>query len=388
MISTNRLACLLTLALSAAWCMGQNIDNAAPDKWVNVTAAAAGTNANARDEAVATALRKGVEQACGVFLTAESKTRDYQATYDKVFANAVGFVKEHKVVKEWVEDGKTFVTVRALVSTQKFAKDWSVIAHTVNQENNPRVIVAIAEATTFTNRGWVYASDEGGTVQSKIEDFFLSKGVQLMDRQTAVGVSKRDLLLAVVKDDAKEAAALGLRFHADVVVMGQATAKYGNAVSIGDQRMHQYPATLNVRVVQTDSARLLVSKNFNVTYMSALAQGGEGKALTKLAEESAPKLLAAVVEAWRSRANVSRTIQLSINGMDFAAWKTFKTEVEAIDGIQAVRMREISVDNIASLDIEYRFTNEILADKVTSLKSLKLKVSEITANRIKLAVQP
>jgi hypothetical protein len=66
---------------------------------------------------------------------------------------------------------------------------------------------------------------EGGVVQTKIEDFFLDKGIKLVDRGTARKVNKRDLMLASAQDDLSRVAALGAQFDADVVVLGTAAAK-------------------------------------------------------------------------------------------------------------------------------------------------------------------
>ncbi len=172
------------------------------DKWVEASGQAAGTDERARDEAKGYALRTAVEEACGVFLTAQSKTRDYKAVYDKVFANTVGYVNEFKIEKTVVENGVTTVVVRALVSTRKFEEDWAAIAHTIEQENNPRLIVAIVEAIHQTTTGPAYEVKENGIVQSEIEEFLLSKGITLMDRATAASITKRDVLLAAIKDDA------------------------------------------------------------------------------------------------------------------------------------------------------------------------------------------
>lgn len=357
------------------------------DKWVNVTGRAAGTGDKAIDEATAQALRAAVEEACGVFLTVQSKTEDYKTVYDKVLASAVGYVREHKVDSVTVAEGVTVVKLRARVSTRKFEEDWASIRHTVNQENNPRVIVAIVEAVHQTTTGPSYEVKEAGGVQGKVEDFFLSKGITLMDRNTAQAVNKRDILLAAIKDDTNELASLGARFSADVIVLGHAAAKFGKELKVADQAMYQYTATLNVRVVQTDSARVLASKSFGpVTYNTLQRGGGEDKALAKLVEDAAPQLLAAVVEAWRNRANVSRTIQVNISDMDFEAWKTFKEEVAELRGVQAVRLREIT-EAVANIDVEYRYTNETLAEHLTELKKVKLKVVEITANRVRMKME-
>ncbi|MFA6133586.1 MAG: hypothetical protein WC869_06170 [Phycisphaerae bacterium] len=379
---------LITVAaLLASWSLAsaQNIQPAVT-RWQTVTAQAPGSDQNARDEAIARALRQAVEQACGVFLKARSTTENYQGVYDKVFADAVGYVQEHKVLKTWVADGMTYVTVQARVSTQKFEENWASIAHTVNQENNPRVIVAIAEAIHWAATAPAYETDRNGTVQGKIEDFFLQKGLMLMDREASADITKRDVLLAALKDDTNEVAALGARFKADVVVVGRATARFGKTLNVGGQQMHQFTATLNVRVVQTDSARVLVVKSFGpVTITTLQMGGGEEKALSKLAEDSASPLLSAVVQAWAKRANVSRTVQLSISGMDYGLWKTFKTQAEKLDGMQALRFRDITA-GVANIDAEYRYTNENLADRLLTVGGMKLEITEITPNRIKLKV--
>jgi hypothetical protein len=356
------------------------------DLWVTATGKAAGADDKARDEAIAQALRTAVEEACGVFLTAQAKTDDYKAVYDKVIANAVGYVREHKVDKVTVEQGVTVAKVRARVSTRKFEEDWASITHTVHQENNPRMVVAIVEAIHEAAGAPSYEVKENGKVATIVESFFLAKGISLVDANTAAKTQKRDILLAAIKDDVDAVASLGARFSADVVVVGKAVAKFGKELRIGGQTMYQYTASLNVRVVQSDSARVLAVESFGPITVNTMQRGGEDKALDKLANDCAPKLLASVIEAWRKRANVSKTVELSITGMDFNRWKTFREEASKLRGVQAIRLREITQD-VASIDIEYRYDNEGLADRLSELKSVKLKVIEITSNRLRLKAE-
>ena len=377
---------LMILAATAAlW--AQDIDTDAVDEWVTATGVAAGTDGKAEDAAVDRARRKAVEDACGVFLTAQSKTEDYQATYDKVFANTVGYIRREKVMKVWVQDGQTYATIKARVSTQAFEEDWAAIAHTVEQEDNPRVIIAIidrVEQTTDSSK----EVKEGGIVQTKLEEFFLDKGLTLIDQATTASVTKRDLLLAAMKNDDKELASIGARFKADVVISGRATAKYGKSIEVPDVdvEMHQYTATLTVRVIQTDSGAVLVAKSFDPVTVNSLQRGGaEDKVLNKLAEERAPDLLAAVVKAWQNRENVHRKIPISISGMGFKEWRVFEKEAVALAGVDAVRRREIT-EGVAHIDVEYQHDIDSLAERLTELESLELEVTEITTNRIKLKV--
>lgn len=381
---------LLLMILSAALlpaCLAnaQGIrDSQAPDRWVDATAQAPGIDISAQEAAVKLALRKAVEQGCGVFLKSESKGQDYSAVYDRIFADSVGYVREYKVVSVKVGTDTTTATVRARVSTQKFEKDWAVIAHTIHQENNPRVVIVATDAS-WTHTAPSEETMEASVVQGKLEDFFLEKGIQLMDRGTARNVNKRDLLLASIKDDAREVAALGAKFDADVVLTAKASAKYGKEIIVGGQRMYQYVATLTVRAIRCDSAQTLVSKSYECTVNSLQQGGGREKALAKLAEEQAPAVLKALVEAWRKQVHVSRNINLTISGMTFAQWEAFSVEAKALRGMQNLRLREIT-EGVANIDVEYDLDTETLAKAMKGIAAVKLTVTEFNANRLKMKV--
>jgi len=377
-------AALLTAAFVAP-AAGQPDVSPSVDKWVTATGKAAGSDLTAQDQAIADALRQAVEQACGTFLTAESKSRDYQLVYDKVFADTVGYVREHKVKRVWVQEDITHAEVAAHVSTQKFEKNWAVIAHTVQQENNPRVVIAITD-TDAGNDDDPERTLIAGVVQGKLEDFFLSKGIQLVDKTTATEVNKRDIVLAGLKDDIQELAALGARFKADVVIFGQTSAKRGGSITIANQPAYKFTATLNVRAVRTDSAQLMMSKSFGPASATSLqSAGGHEKAAAQLAEESAPDVLQAVVEAWRKQVHVTRNIRLEIAGLEYDKWQAFRDEVSKLRGVKALNLREIT-EGVANIDAQYEYNTQTLADHVGELESVSLKVVEFNPNRLKLKV--
>ena len=58
------------------------------EKTIVIEGSAAGTNANAMEQAKQDALRKAVEQACGTFISAQTKTKDYAAVRDKIMSLA------------------------------------------------------------------------------------------------------------------------------------------------------------------------------------------------------------------------------------------------------------------------------------------------------------
>jgi len=376
-------ALLTGVTIAAADAVAQPRLAAATTKWITVTDSAAGTNPSANEQALAAALRKAVQEACGSFLTSKAKAANFKVVYTKVFTTTSGYVVEHKVVKTWVKEELTYITVRVHVSTRAFEKRWAAIAHTIDQENNPRCIVIIAEEMVAAT-GATRSVKEAGIVQGKLEDFFLSKGITLVDRATVEKVTRRDILLASLKGDPTEIAALGARFKADLVVTGSCSANFGRTLRVAGQTLYQYTATLKIRAIRTDSSQLMISKTYGPVVCNTFQRpGGEDKAMGKLGEDAAPKVLKAIVEAWRKQINVRRNIQLHIAGMNYKQWQVFREEARAIRGMQAVRRREITA-GVAVIDVEYSFNIDQLADVITELKKTKLAVEEITGNRIKL----
>jgi hypothetical protein len=136
-VSQGTLISLFLFFVEIGMVFAQPIQDKTPEEWITVTEQAAGISQKSKDEAIAKALRRAVEQACGVFLTSESKMKNYQGVYDQVFADAAGYVKEFDVVKTWIQDGSFYAKVNALVSTQQFEKDWAVIAHTLRSGSVP-----------------------------------------------------------------------------------------------------------------------------------------------------------------------------------------------------------------------------------------------------------
>lgn len=474
------LACLLLLSLPYHATGAE--DTPFPDShWVTTSASSAGSDTRARDEAVDRALRKAVEETCGVFLESQSQMRHYRGIYDSVLADTKGYVEEYKVLKTWLEDGSYHATVRAKVSRERFEDNWRAIAHTYARETHPRVIVAIAETTyemvnevaveadassrrllqaaarqrsdaeashaaaaarsaaAYAETGdanprdpdnyaastaaeaaaaeshasasredsaalsaeearrlaaslhvWKRIANElqdRGIVQARMEEFFLDKGIRLADRSQTAQVNKRDMMLASAREDLSALAALGARHNADVILLGSAAAKPADTtvltVAGTEVKQYHYTTRLVVRAIRTDTGQLIVSKVFNGEATSTRRSGGEEKALRKLADEAAPKILAAVSEAWRRQVHNARDVTLVIHGLGFRDYTKIKQSLASHRAVRAVDLRGI-VEHVAEVHLQYEGPTERLAEILVSLDAPRLDVTEITPNRVVL----
>ena len=354
---------------------------------VVVIGRAAGANLVAEEEAKLDALREAVRRVCGAFINAQSQTEDFTLVRDKVLEQPVGFARVVKVLKgpEVIGGEITQIQIEAEVFPVRFERRWAEFAHIKQREGNPRCIVVLLEDDDTTDGR---PPQLGGPVQAAIEDFFLGKDVQLMDKQVSDAVRKRDFELAAENGDKDKLAALGYALKADVVVFGRAEAKPSQPVRLGDQIFPRWELSLTVKAVQTDSAAILVSK----TYLPEKPASGNGREqIVALGKEAAPRLLSDVGAAWRKRATVGKTIQVVFKPCSRLRFKAIQDQMAQLKGVtggkDGFKLREL-INDVAQVDVDWKYDLDQLADRIEQLKlnddgsPLRFKVTEQSANRI------
>ncbi|UCG17568.1 MAG: hypothetical protein JSV19_05960 [Phycisphaerales bacterium] len=373
----------LALILTAASAEGQMA------KRVEVTGKAAGTGVKAADEAKLDAKRNAVEQACGLYINAQSETENFKLVKDRILGQAGGYIREFKVVKEWQEGDISYCTIEAVVSVADFERDWALFAQVKEDEGNPRCVIVITEDNDVDD---LKPSEANGICQSKLENFFLSKDVQLMDKGVTEDVRGRDLELAAINEDINKMAAVAAAFKADVLVFGRAEAKGGGSVSIGGRDAYRWDITLTVRAVQADSARILASNVYRPRkpHMTTSAACGDD-AFARLTDEVAPEVLKDIGEAWRKRATVSRTCRVfwqSCSRKQFKAIQAHLADVRGVErGKEGVKLREL-VNDVVESEVSWKYDLNLLADTIEDMEvdGMTFEVVEQSANRLDVRV--
>ncbi len=350
-------------------------------KTVTVVGKASGTGLKAEEEATLNAQRTAVEQVCGAFINSMSKTKNYELVYDKVLAQAVGFARVVKVIKTEQADGLTYVKAEIEVFPARFKQKWAEFEHVKDAEDNPRcVMIVLEDDNTADDR----PARPNGVVQSELEGFFIDKNVQLMDKNVSDETRKRDLMLAAANDDVNKLASTGAAFKADVVVLGRAEATAGGATEIGGMNLHKWRAVLTIRAIQTDSAKILMSRQYILTKNTTSSTGGGAIALQEVAKQNEAKILLDIGEAWRKRASVSKVIQVTIRPMDYAQAVMFTEKLKKLDGTSEVRLREV-VQSAADFEVEWKNKIDDLAVRLMEIEAEgggKIEITERTANRL------
>lgn len=372
----NPIRALLILAAFASSATA----NPAPDKWITMEGKAAGTNANAMEQAKQDALRRAVEQACGVFISGQTQTKDYAAVYDKAMAQAQGYISEFKITASRVENGISYCTVNALVSLKSFEEEWARLLHTLESEDNPRCIVVIIEDSNVDDAN---PPSPGGVAQSIIENSFMKKGIQLMDNTGSSDTRNRDIQVATQSNDIKKLAAMYGSFKSDVIITGKAEARAAGTSELSGRTIYKWSATISIRAYHTDSAQLLMSNSYTATATSVNPNAGGNDALKKCADEYSGAILREMAEAWRKRQQVRRTVQVTLENCTRADYKAFEEAIRAMDGVQGIRMREL-VKEVCQTEIEWSYDNERLISRIEELKvgATRYTVTEQTHDRV------
>ncbi len=348
---------------------------------VTVVGKATGTGLKSEDAAVQQAQRKAVEQVCGTFINSQTQTENYQTVYDKVFAEAAGFARVVRVLETEKADDMTYVKAEIEVFPANFRRRWLRFQHVKESEDNPRCVMIVVEDDDTTDRK---PPRTNGVVQSELEGFFIDKDVQLMDKGVSDAVRHRDLELAAVNDDVNKLAATGAAFKAEVVVLGRAEATPAGSSTIGGIRLYKWRAVITIRAIQTDSAKILMSRQYEVTKSTTGATGGGVLALREVAKKNEAKILLDIGKAWRKRATVRRIIRMMLRPMSYADALLLAEQIKKLDGTAGAKLREV-VQDTAEIEVDWKYKIDDLAARVIEIElenGGKIEITERTANRL------
>ena len=356
---------------------------------VTAVGKAAGTDVKASDEAKMDAKRNAIEQACGLFINAQSETEDFVLVKDRILGQAGGYISEFKVNREWTEGDISLCEIDAVVSTADFERDWAKFAQLKEEEENPKMLVVIVEDNDVDD---LKPPITNGVCQAKIENFFLGKDVQLVDKGVSEDVRGRDITLAAMNNDVTRLAALAAEFKAEVLVFGRAEARRGSPLSIGGRTTYRWDITLNVRAIQADSAAMLMSNSYapNKPHMTTSAAAGDD-AFNRLTDDVAVNVLKDIGEAWRKRATARRILQTRFSPVSRKQAKAIMSALAqhrgVVRGEEGLKLRNLS-QGIANIEIDWKFDLNLLADTIEELnvEGMAFEITEQSSNRIDVKV--
>lgn len=191
----------------------------------------------------------------------------------------------------------------------------------------------------------------------------LERGIPTVDQEMVrANVKKQQSLLKSVGDN-RGAAALGVQFGADVVIVGEAVSK-PSARRIAESNLRTYQAVVTLRAVRTDNSENLASASEEASIVGLEDVSGSAKALKTAARPALESVLDQLQVRWETPANAPARIGLSIGGID-QAWKlkAMRDQLRGLKELSSVVQKTYAAGAVV-FEVESTLSAEQLAEKI------------------------
>lgn len=160
-------------------------------------------------------------------------------------------------------------------------------------------------------------------VEAMAIQMLLEQNVPVVDQDMVQSNLDKGQELLRMAGDNRGAAALGLQFGADIVIIGEVVAK-PSARRISDSNLRTYQAAATLRAVRTDNSMAIASASEDASIIGLDDVAGSAKAIKTAGRKSLDRLIPDLLDAWtraggRSAPRLNH-VTLTVGGVD-QMWK-------------------------------------------------------------------
>jgi hypothetical protein len=235
-----------------------------------------------------------------------------------------------EIVKQGKTDAMMYeVTVRALVKVTQLKDDLDAIATLMRRKKMPRLMVMIDEKNVGeTATAFHYLEADLNTAESELMNKFMDKGFRFVDAATVKQNLSREKESAILEGDVRQAAAVGRRSGAEVILVGKALAKATEVEAFGAVIRSQQ-ATVTVRAIRTDTGDIIATGTEQGKFTHIDDVTGGTKAIQKACDALSEALMSKILDRWSVEVNTGGTLTLRVNGVDdYAQLNQFKSSLK------------------------------------------------------------
>lgn len=247
----------------------------------------------------------------------------------------------------------------------------------------PRVLVMLAEQNLSENAKywWNSGASLGAdfeAAENAMAEQLKAKGFTVVDRRVLAGKVTISPAIASAEPNDSAIKEFALQSGAEVVVIGKAVAVDSGKVM--NTPMHSIQATLSMRVLNLDDARILASGATTQVFAHVDPTAGSIKALQKAVAKASDDMLPKVLEAWRAR--VQKFVVTIHSVKDWKRARELTNKLGVLGQVKKVSQRSYKAAKL-ELEVEYAGKSDAFADVVVG-SDAKLQVDGVTANTVAL----
>lgn len=221
-------------------------------------------------------------------------------------------------------------------------------------------------------------------IEALAAEMWAKKNGQVVDQDMVRSNMKRDQTLLKSVGDSRGAAAIGLQYGADVIVVGEAVAK-PSARRIAESNLRTYEAVVTLRALRTDTSETIASASKTASVVALEDVSGSSKALKAAGKESLNVLFPCIATKWCAvpgkQADVASVVSLTVGGVDqLSKVRKIREKLKSIAGISRVEQKSYTsgialFDLVTSKPIE-ELSEDIVLEPPEGLKYQVLSVAQ------------
>jgi len=338
---------------------------------------APGSSLESKEVATNRALRKAVEQGVGVIIDSETIVENYQILDDEIYSTVKGYVTGYEVISDNGGSGGLYkVKVKATVALGALTKSVKALGIIKKKLNYPRVMVVVNDYID-------------GLIQpkhitvSEIEKVFMSNDIVVISKSQMEMIKAKDATLAY--NDPAKAAALGRRYGAEVVIVGNSTSELVESSKPYGVSVYAYEATVDVKAVKTDTAEVMLVDLTSETERGSGRFPTANKALKTASKIAAKNVIKRLAEAWRDEVYNETFIEIICSNVAINNLDLLKESILGIDGVKEVSQKSF-VNNVAEIYVKFSGSADQLAKGLSRITNPKVEITSKTLNRIDIEV--
>ncbi|MCE5314997.1 MAG: hypothetical protein ABFD49_05185 [Armatimonadota bacterium] len=230
------LLCAVIWSLPAL-CMSAEEKHPAETTQVTSEGEAPASVGDARDKAIADALRNAVMKVIGVYIDSTTIGRGYEVVCDDILMKSGGFATLDEVISTSTKGDLFKVAIKATVSNRPLAER--------------------LKALGLTRQWSVGIVTSNAAVETAICRQLVSAGFRVIDDTQRKRLHQNAAAAQAVKGDAESLMALGREFNVDIIVAGQAKADYVDNDDYGGITLYRSRARMDAKAYYTDTGEIL-----------------------------------------------------------------------------------------------------------------------------------
>lgn len=225
-------------------------------------------------------------------------------------------------------------------------------------------------------------------IEAMAVQMLLDNNLRVVDQDMVRANLKKDQQMLKSVGDNRGAAALGLQYGAEIIIVGEAVAK-PSARRIAESNLRTYQAVVTLRAIRTDNSQTLGSASETASIVALEDVGGSSQALKGAGKPALEKLIPAMVAKWEAvgGSEGGNSINVTIGGID-QAWK-LKAVRECLRGMTDVIVNVVQrsyTAGMAVFEVESVVPTQQLSEKLVMAapSGLKFQVLDVGAAKIQI----